>query len=113
MRPRSAGFCPRRAIRASCSSALNMASRLRGDSMKRFLGRGFAAALILVLASGVAWAQASAQLSGTVRDESGLAVPGVTVTGTQTETGFTRTVVSDETGAYVLANLPLGPYRLE
>src|SRR5687767_13210353 len=77
------------------------------------LRHGFAAALILVLASTVAWAQATAQLSGTVRDESGLVLPGVTVTVTQTETGFTRTVVSDETGAYVLSNLPLGPYRLE
>src|SRR5687768_18591268 len=75
--------------------------------------RSLAAALIFVLASGVAWAQATAQLSGTVRDESGLVLPGVTVTVTQTETGFTRTVVSDETGTYVLANLPLGPYRLE
>jgi hypothetical protein len=81
--------------------------------MKRFFGRGFAAALILVLASGSAWAQATAQLSGTVRDESGGVLPGVTVTVTQTDTGFTRTVVSDDTGGYVLPNLPLGPYRLE
>src|SRR5687768_12380807 len=77
------------------------------------LRHGFAAALILVLASTVAWAQATAQLSRTVRDESGLVLPGVTVTVTQTETGFTRTVVSEETGTYVLANLPLGPYPLE
>ncbi len=81
--------------------------------MKRSLRHGFAAALILVMTSGIAWAQATAQLSGTVRDESGAVLPGVTVTVTQTETGFTRTVVSDETGTYVLANLPLGPYRLE
>ena len=40
-------------------------------------------------------------------------LPGVTVTVTQTDTGFTRTTVTDEDGAYVLPNLPLGPYRLE
>src|SRR5688500_10247763 len=87
--------------------------RRRKNSMKQFLRCVFAAALILVLASGIAWAQATAQLSGTVRDESGAVLPGVTVTVTQTETGFTRTVVTDDTGAYVLPNLPLGPYRLE
>ena len=81
--------------------------------MNGFFGRGFAAALILVLSSGLAWAQATAQLSGTVRDESGAVLPGVTVTVTQTDTGFTRSVVSDDTGTYVLSNLPLGPYRLE
>ena len=40
-------------------------------------------------------------------------LPGVTVTVTQTDTGFTRTVVTDENGAYVMPNLPTGPYRLE
>jgi len=71
------------------------------------------ALMILLVAPASAWAQATAQLSGTVRDESGAVLPGVTVTVTQTETGFTRTVVSDETGTYVLANLPLGPYKLD
>ena len=81
--------------------------------MKLFFRHCFAAALILVLTSTLAWAQATAQLSGTVRDESGAVLPGVTVTATQTDTGLTRTVVTDETGAYVLSNLPLGPYRVE
>src|SRR5687767_9391048 len=81
--------------------------------MKLSFRRSLAAALIFVLSTGLAWAQATAQLSGTVRDESGAVLPGVTVTVTQTETGFSRTVVSDETGTYVLANLPLGPYKLD
>lgn len=70
-------------------------------------------ALILLLTAGAAWAQATAQLSGTVRDESGAVLPGVTVTVTQTDTGLTRTAVTDETGGYLLTNLPTGPYRLE
>ena len=60
-----------------------------------------------------AWAQATAQMSGRITDESGAVLPGVTMTVTQTDTGFTRTVVTDETGAYVMPNLPTGPYRLE
>jgi hypothetical protein len=70
-------------------------------------------ALLLLLTGVSAWAQATAQLSGTVRDDSGGVLPGVTVTATQTDTGAVRTAVTSETGTYVLSNLPLGPYRLE
>src|SRR5213595_2951025 len=35
------------------------------------------------------------------------------MTVTQTETAVTRSAVSNETGSYVLSNLPIGPYRLE
>ena len=68
----------------------------------------------LALTASAAWAQLStAQLSGRVTDESGAVLPGVTVTATQTDTGLARSVVTDENGAYVLPNLPTGPYRLE
>jgi hypothetical protein len=70
--------------------------------------------LVLGLASATAWAQLStAQLSGRVTDESGAVLPGVTVTATQTDTGLTRTAVTNENGTYVLPSLPTGPYRLE
>src|SRR5437588_7900437 len=59
------------------------------------------------------WAQATAQISGTVRDQSGAVLPGVEVTATQTETGIARSAVTNETGLYVLSNLPLGSYKLE
>jgi hypothetical protein len=69
---------------------------------------------LAVLLATTAWAQLStAQLSGRVTDESGAVLPGVTVTATQTDTGLMRTVTTDENGAYVLPNLPTGPYRLE
>ena len=71
------------------------------------------AALVLLLAGSAAWAQATAELAGRVTDESGAVLPGVTVTATQTDTGFTRTVVSDDGGTWVMPNLPTGPYRLE
>src|SRR6476620_1569026 len=72
-----------------------------------------ALAMSLGLISGVAWAQATAALAGRVTDESGAVLPGVTVTVTQTDNGFTRTVATDGTGAWVMPNLPTGPYRLE
>ena len=69
--------------------------------------------LILLLTACAAWAQGTAQLSGTVRDESGGVLPGVSITVTQTNTSAIRTAVSDETGGYVIPNLPVGPYRLK
>jgi carboxypeptidase family protein len=55
----------------------------------------------------------TAQIDGTVKDGAGLALPGVTVTVTQTDTSLTRTAITNETGSYTLTNLPIGPYRLE
>jgi Carboxypeptidase regulatory-like domain/TonB dependent receptor-like, beta-barrel len=75
--------------------------------------RIFLAVLLLGLVSTGAWAQASAQISGTVIDQTAARLPGVEVTLTQTATGLVRTAVTDETGSYVITNLPVGPYRLE
>jgi hypothetical protein len=55
----------------------------------------------------------TAQINGTVRDESGGVLPGVDVTAVQTDTGFRRTVITDTDGAFTLTSLPIGPYRLE
>src|SRR5690242_16926029 len=71
-------------------------------------------AMILLLTGGAAMAQlATAELNGRVTDESGAVLPGVTVTVTQTATGLVRSTVTDDTGAYLLSNLPTGPYKLE
>ena len=77
--------------------------------------RAWAAALLVALTAGVAYAQvgSTAQISGTVRDESGGVLPGVDVAVTNTNTGATRAAVTDTQGQYVLTNLPLGPYRLQ
>jgi hypothetical protein len=55
----------------------------------------------------------TAQIDGTVKDGGGLALPGVTITVTQTDTSLTRTAITNETGSYTLTNLPIGPYKLE
>ena len=72
--------------------------------------------LPLVLCLGfslAAFAQSTSQISGTVKDVSGSVVPGAVVTVTQTNTGISRTAVSDASGVYSLPSLPLGPYRME
>ncbi len=74
----------------------------------------FLTALVLsAITAGTLWAQATAQISGTVRDQSGAVLPGVELTVTQTETGLSRMTITNETGSYVLPNLPTGPYRFE
>src|SRR5881409_2023449 len=73
----------------------------------------FLAFFIVLMACGNVWAQATAQISGSVQDQSGAVLPGVEVSTTQTATGISRMTISNETGLYVLPNLPLGPYRLE
>ena len=72
----------------------------------------FLGLLISVLCCSVVWAQGTAEISGTVRDQSSAVLPGVEITVTHTETGITRTTITNETGSYVLPNLAIGPYRL-
>src|SRR6266508_1974703 len=82
--------------------------------MKRLVGEFCLVTILLLLSGTIASAQQStARLSGRVTDQSGAVLPGVTVTVSRTDTGFTRTDVTDGNGSYVLPNLPVGPYRLE
>jgi hypothetical protein len=53
------------------------------------------------------------QISGAVHDPSGSAVPGATVTITNTSTSASRTAESSADGSYSIPNLPPGPYRLQ
>ena len=68
----------------------------------------------VLLVASAAFAQApTGQLSGRVTDSSGAVLPGVDVTATHVGTGLVRAAVTNDTGAYTLPNLPVGPYRLE
>jgi Carboxypeptidase regulatory-like domain len=71
--------------------------------------------MLFAMGSVCLWGQGqnTAQIQGAVVDASGAAVPGADIKATQTETGITRTATTSGSGEYVLANLPVGPYRLE
>ena len=66
----------------------------------------------LCLAAVPAFAQQQASISGRVVDASSLGLPGATVTVTSQSTGFTRTVVTAETGGYAVPNLEPGIYTI-
>ena len=81
--------------------------------MRRLIFGGLSGIVIFVLSCSAVWAQATAQISGTVKDQTGAVLPGVEITATQTDTGVARMAVTNETGSYVLPNLAVGPYRVE
>lgn len=70
------------------------------------------AVILLALSSPPAHSQAFGTISGNVTDPSGAGVPGVSVTATETGTGFARSVTSDATGHYVIPNLRPTQYSL-
>ena len=81
-------------------------------------GRGYARAVALLVVCaigpvGIAFAQSvTGSIQGTIVDQSGAVLPGVTVNVTNSATGVARTVVSDATGTFRAELLPVGPYDL-
>ena len=79
--------------------------------------RGFVRVVCLGVLCGMYATGAAAQavygsLVGNVTDTTGGAIPGATVTATQTETNLTREVVTNENGAYSIPNIPSGTYQV-
>ena len=68
---------------------------------------------LIILSSATVSAQTLATISGTVKDESGAVLPGVSVEVKNVETGLTRTLVTDDQGRYAAPNLPLGRYQVQ
>src|SRR5436309_11641358 len=73
----------------------------------------FVLGLVLFVAAVPVFAQLpTGTILGTVKDASGALVPGATVTAQNVETGTSRSTLTNETGAYRLAALPVGHYDL-
>jgi Carboxypeptidase regulatory-like domain/TonB dependent receptor len=87
--------------------------RKGGKRAKRIVHLVCGISLLMTFVCANVWGQATASIGGTVSDATGARIPGVEVAVTQTDTGVSRTTVTNETGTYVLPTLPIGPYRLE
>jgi len=83
--------------------------------MRRSISSWILCAVLLALAgaSPLAAQTTGATLQGTLTDEQGAVLPGVTVTIVNTETGWTRVVLSDARGTYRAAALPPGLYEMK
>jgi hypothetical protein len=69
---------------------------------------------LLTILHGTAWAQVGAgQVTGTVTDADGAAVPGATITATNVATAASRRAISTSAGVYTLANVAPGLYRID
>ncbi|MGB0121864.1 MAG: carboxypeptidase-like regulatory domain-containing protein [Silvibacterium sp.] len=79
-----------------------------------FTGGRLSTALLSLLAFCFlsAQAQVSANLSGRVMDPSGAAVPSASVTATDTDSGISRSTLTNQAGQYELFELPVGHYEL-
>src|SRR5687768_5835391 len=77
-----------------------------------FARRVFVGTILALLICTPAAAQQRGSISGKVLDAGGLPLPGATITVTEQNTGFARTVVTAETGAYSVPNLEPGVYTV-
>jgi len=57
--------------------------------------------------------QPSATLTGTVTDQNGAVVAGATITVTNRATNASKTAITNDSGNYVIANLPVGRYEVK
>ncbi|HKV25265.1 MAG TPA: TonB-dependent receptor [Candidatus Acidoferrum sp.] len=69
--------------------------------------------LFVAFAGGIAQAQSTASVNGTVTDPTGAAVPNAKVTITNEATGVATNTVTDAAGAYLFPALPIGTYRID
>jgi hypothetical protein len=79
--------------------------------MRRIIGV-MVAVCAVALAIPASAQQTTGNITGRIMDDQGASVPGVTVTGRNTQTGFTRVDVSDGEGVYRLTALPVGTYDI-
>ncbi|HWG51311.1 MAG TPA: carboxypeptidase regulatory-like domain-containing protein [Candidatus Acidoferrales bacterium] len=81
--------------------------------MRRGLLISGACLIVALLTTSFSFGQAiTASLQGRVADKSGAVLPKATVTVTNTETGFSRSTVADDTGQYKITSLPVGDYKV-
>src|SRR5262249_51265521 len=103
-----------RHVRFRTQRSEGMKRRHGAQIMTRRLSMSRTLVLIAVLVAcvcGSATAQSvNGSIQGTVVDQSGAVLPGVTVTVTNTSTGITRTTITDETGTFRAELLPVGTY---
>ena len=83
--------------------------RHRSGSVARLL----TVVILLTAWVATAWAQTQGGISGLVTDSSGGAIPGATVTVTNTATGGTRNTTTNAEGLYTFPSLPPGNYELK
>jgi len=81
--------------------------------LRSSLARLLTLLLLAVFVGGIAQAQSTASLNGTVTDPSSNTVAGAKVAVINQATGVRSDTTTDNAGAYLFASLPIGLYRIE
>jgi hypothetical protein len=83
-------------------------------SMSKCVLSCLALVLAVAFAAGNLLAQVqTATITGTATDPSGAAIVGAKIVATNTETNVTHSTVSDQSGRYTIADLPVGTYSVQ
>lgn len=91
-----------------------MKSRVVQSGIRSLRLASIALALVsLTMPQPVAAQAVSGTILGTVRDGTGAAIPGASVTLTNTDTGLARTVATNAVGEYTAPQLPTGNYTVK
>src|SRR5215467_12824446 len=110
-------MAPTAAGRAMCCSHLGSINHTLFEGVKEFHMRRIAASLLLVLVAGgsplLAQTLGNANIHGKVTDETGGALPGVSVTASSAALIERQLVaVSEPDGSYRFSELPIGDYQV-
>src|SRR5262245_58726707 len=97
--------CPETAIHDICALQRNVHPLLRLETV-------LSVVLVLAFAALPAHGQAFGTISGVITDPRGAVVPGAKITATEADTSFSRNVVSDSRGQYIIPNLRPTQYTL-
>lgn len=83
-------------------------------AIMRRAGTALLALIVLAGTGSAAWAQSGlATVTGIVSDDQGAAVPGASVTATNSATSVPYTGVTNEAGVYTINALPIGDYQIK
>src|SRR6266436_8923073 len=82
-------------------------------SANRFVGRNAGILVVVLFLQVTLWSQGTGSITGVVRDATQSAIPSVSITITNTQTGVSTDVSSNEAGAYRVNSILPGTYRIE
>lgn len=86
---------------------------MRSTLQSRFIHFVFPVFVAVLFASSMAFAQTdTGRITGTVKDQNGAVVPGITVTAKNDRTGDERTAVASDDGSYTIAALKASVYTI-
>ncbi len=82
-------------------------------SGNRFVVRNAGILVVVLFLQVTLWSQGTGSITGVVRDATQSAIPSVSITITNTQTGVSTDVISNEAGAYRVNSILPGTYRIE